>query len=667
MCSWSIAATRITLGQHDCFYITFGCIRIEKLSGEFTLLYADMPGRDNKKGGFHGSDEMLRLPVIVAAGGVNSAGRTSRYHAYRRMIWDSLPRTQKLETASALGQMMGSKDDSWIRDHTLVREIELDWFDHEAVPWNRKATFKLGEGDAHFEYNPGAVGEGFIRDGHSQSLSEKLTKVILNPEAEVFLPSSRKFEVSSAGQLPTGFKPGELYASRNHPRALQMTVFAMSDALADLGMDWNELASSIPKDAVSVYVSSAMGQLAEFGYGDMLRSRALGRRVTSRQCPFGFAGMPGDFISAYLLRTFNSTGPALGACATFLYNLRLGIEDIRAGRSRIAVVGAAEAPINVEVMDGYLAMGALATDMNLRRLDGLTSDIQLDNRRACRPFGENCGFTMAESAQIVILMDDALALELGAPMIASAPYVSVRADGAKKSISGPGAGNYLTMAQSLTQARMILGEERMRIGGMVQAHGTGTPQNRVTESRLLSKMAKAFGIHDWPVAAIKSYVGHSLGAASGDQLTATLGIWEYGIIPSIGTISGLADDVETNRLAFAISEKDASITDYGLINSKGFGGNNATALILSPSVTKQLIERAHGESVLKSWYQKREVTAIKQGEIEQKRLSGDWTSTYRFDEGVVEEKDISVTDSSINFGEAEILLKREVPDSWALD
>ena len=33
------------------------------------------------------------------------------------------------------------------------------------------------------------------------------------------------------------------------------------------------------------------------------------------------------------------------------------------------------------------------------------------------PFGENCGFTMAESAQVVILMDDALALELGAPSL----------------------------------------------------------------------------------------------------------------------------------------------------------------------------------------------------------------------------------------------------------
>ena len=79
--------------------------------------------------------------------------------------------------------------------------------------------------------------------------------------AEVLLHSTRQFDVSSAGQLPSGFDPGALYPSRNHPRALQMTVFAISDALADLGIDWQVLTDSVPADAISVYVSGAMGQL----------------------------------------------------------------------------------------------------------------------------------------------------------------------------------------------------------------------------------------------------------------------------------------------------------------------------------------------------------------------------------------------------------------------
>ena len=610
---------------------------------------------------------MLRLPVMVAAGGVNSAGRTSRRHAYRRMIWDHLSASERADTQAALSHMTGRSETADVLARTLVREIEPDWFDYRAVPWNRRAQVGEGQPTSQFEYVPGALGEGATVASLSEAISDKRVRVTLPEGAEVLLHSTRHFDVSSAGQLPSGFDPGALYPSRNHPRALQMTVFAISDALADLGIDWQVLTDSVPADAISVYVSGAMGQLDEAGYGGMLRSRSLGRRVTSKQCPFGFAEMPGDFISAYVLGTLSATGPALGACATFLYNLRLGIEDIRQGRSRIAVVGAAEAPINVEVMDGYVAMGALATDKGLRQLDGLGDDALPDHRRACRPFGENCGFTMAESAQVVILMDDALALELGAPILAGAPFVSVRADGAKKSISGPGVGNYLTVAESAAALRGILGEERLRHRGMVQAHGTGTPQNRVTESALLSKVAKAFGVSEWPVAAIKSYVGHSLGAAAGDQLTATLGIWQHGVIPEINTVDSLAEDVVTECLSFALKKRSAEELDYALINSKGFGGNNATAALLSPDATTALLQRHYGERAIADWRDKLAGVMEAQSDIEARRLAGAWSPTYRFDEGVLADTDVTVTASSIELGEQHIDLRDDVPEAWRFD
>ena len=610
---------------------------------------------------------MLRFPVMVAAGGINSAGRTSQRHAYRRMIWDQLDTSNRSGTQAALAQLMGVEDAQRLLAHTLVREIEPAWFDHRAVPWHRRARISPGQAESLFDYNPGGMADGVVPGAEATRLDDNRIQLALGPEAEVLLPSTRQFDVSSAGQLPSGFDPGALYASRNHPRALQMTVFAMSDALADLGMDWSAVAERVPADAISVYVSSAMGQLDESGSGGMLRSRLKGRRVSSKQCPFGFAEMPGDFISAYVLGSFSATGPALGACATFLYNLRLGIEDIRSGRSRVAVVGAAEAPVNAEVMDGYVAMGALATDKGLRQLDGLSDDVLPDHRRACRPFGENCGFTMAESAQVVILMDDELALELGAPLLAGAPFVSVRADGAKKSISGPGAGNYLTVAESMTALRAIVGEERLQQRGMVQAHGTGTPQNRVTESTLLSRVASAFGVTEWPVAAIKSYVGHSLGAAAGDQLTATLGIWQHHLIPGINTVEELASDVMTERLGFALEARDSRDIDYALINSKGFGGNNATAALLSPAMTEQLLAKHHGRSAMDAWRHRHEVLQAERETIESKRIAGDWSPSYRFDEGVIGDTEIAVTDKTVQFGSAKISLKGDVPEDWQLD
>ena len=185
---------------------------------------------------------------------------------------------------------------------------------------------------------------------------------------------------------------------------------------------------------------SAMGQLDGAGAGGMLKARYNGQRVTSKFCPLGLAEMPADFINAYVLGTMGSTGASLGACASYLYNLRHGIEDIRSGRSRVAFIGSAEAPVNPEIMEGYAAMGALATDKGLREIDGLDDGQAPDHRRACRPFAENCGFTIAESAQMTVLFDDELAMELGATIFGAATDVFVNADGFKKSIAGPGVG-----------------------------------------------------------------------------------------------------------------------------------------------------------------------------------------------------------------------------------
>ncbi|MEZ5435341.1 MAG: beta-ketoacyl synthase [Pseudomonadales bacterium] len=263
-----------------------------------------------------------------------------------------------------------------------------------------------------------------------------------------------------------------------------------------------------------------------------------------------------------------STGTVAGACATFLYNLRMGVDDIRSGRRRVVMVGTSEAPIMPEVIDGYDAMGALATDDGLKKIDG--SDVA-NHRRASRPFGENCGFTLAESAQFIILMDDALALEMGAEIFGAVGNVFVNADGHKKSISAPGAGNYITMAKALASARALLGDAAVAQRSFVQAHGSSTPQNRVTESHILNEAAKAFGMKKWPVATMKAFLGHSIGSAAGDQITASLGVWQYGLIPGIKTIDKAADDVHASHLH--IDKRDLDVgrenMDLAVINAKG--------------------------------------------------------------------------------------------------
>ena len=151
--------------------------------------------------------------------------------------------------------------------------------------------------------------------------------------------------------------------------------------------------------------------------------------------------MPADFFNAYILGSIGHSDAKTWACASFLYTLQSAVKDIRIGRRRIAIVGNSEAPITPEMSEGFSNMGALASDENLRKLDG--SDIP-DWKSASRPFAENCGFVLSEASQYIVLMDDSLAIELGADIHGSVPEVFINADGIKKSISAPGIGNYIS-------------------------------------------------------------------------------------------------------------------------------------------------------------------------------------------------------------------------------
>lgn len=599
------------------------------------------------------------LPVIVGFGGVNGAGRSSGHHAFNRLVYSSLSEQQRQRTLSSLAALMGPyalKDgqsrEQYILDHTLVRRIELNHFDVDAVGWNQRFPTESNGHPVSFDIArknlPAVIPPGWTV---TQSSVTHVNVQIVGQQ-DFLLPTKREFEVKAAGQLPTGFDPGTLYPSRNHPRGLQMSIYAASDALGSLGLDWDTVRRHVALDQMSVYAGSAMGQLDGAGTGGMLKARYLGQRVTSKFCPLGFAEMPADFVNAYVLGSLGATGASLGACASFLYNLRHGIEDIRQGRARVVFVGSSEAPVTPEIMDGYAAMGALATDRGLRQLDGVEEAREADHRRACRPFAENCGFTIAESAQMVVLFDDELAMQLGATVFGAATDVFVNADGFKKSISGPGVGNFVTMAKAVAAARAVLGAKGLNGHGLVMAHGTGTPQNRTTESGILSRTAVAFGIEQWPVVAVKSYLGHSIGSAAGDQLAATLGVWQTGLLPGITTIDSIAADVSQQNLAFSVGHRQVDPVEqhYAIINSKGFGGNNASATLLSPVVTNRMLQKRYSKQEWAAWERANEAVRERQQAYDEGMIAGAVDPVYKFDHGVLGEADVQYDAHRITVG-----------------
>lgn len=609
---------------------------------------------------------MSRLPVIVGFGGYNSAGRSSFHHGFRRTVIESLEPEARQETLTGLAVMMklvsvvdgdyrGADGETLskaeierrygqqILESTLIRRIERQYFDVDAAHWHKSLTVNA-ETPLTFTTQRKQLPEPLPANWQVEELDGNQVRVTLHDSCEFKVDSYREMAVKSAGQLPTGFEPGELYNSRFHPRGLQLSVVAATDALRSVGIDWQTILDHVQPDEVAVFSSSIMSQLDENGYGGLLQSRLKGHRISAKQLPLGFNSMPTDFINAYVLGSVGITGSITGACATFLYNLQKGIDVITSGQARVVVVGNAEAPITPEIVEGYAAMSALATEEGLRHIEGRDD---VDFRRASRPFGENCGFTLAESAQYVVLMDDALALELGADIHGSVPDVFVNADGFKKSISAPGPGNYLTLAKAVASAEQLVGEEGVRRRSFVHAHGSSTPANRITESELLDRVAGAFGIADWPIAAVKAFVGHSLATASGDQLISALGTFKHGLLPGIKTVDRFADDIHNEHLSLSMRDVRRDDLEVCFINSKGFGGNNATGVLLSPQVTEKMLRKRHGEAAFADYCARREATREAARRYDEQALKGQFDILYHFGQGMIDDHAIELSPEGI--------------------
>ena len=610
---------------------------------------------------------MTVLPLVVGMGGINAAGRTSFHQGFRRIVIDKLTAEARQETFLGLATLMNlvhlendqlfdnQNNPVAVRDietrfgeqilaGTLIRKIEKNHFDPDATHCHQKLTLTPSNGQIEFEVRTRDLPNPVPSSWQVTEIEKGRVKVAISDNLVITHDSFRDNPIKAAGQFPTGFEPANLYNSRYQPRGLQATIFAASDAIHSVGIDWQDIMQHITPDQVGTYSASIAGQMQNEAFGGLMKSRLLGDRVSTKNLALGLNSMSTDFINAYVTGNVGTTFTVTGACATFLYNLSAAINDIQAGRTRVAIVGSAETAITPEMVEGFGNMSALANEEGLKRLDGTDT---ADHRRTSRPFGENCGFTIGEGAHFVVLMDDKLAITTGAKVMAAVPDVFINADGIKKSITAPGPGNYITMAKSVALAQSILGAEAVQKRSFILAHGSSTPQNRVTESLIYDRVAKAFDIHNWKLAAPKAFVGHTIGPASGDQMAMALGIFSHNIMPGITTIDKVADDVYADHLDIRTEHYHCEPMDVAFINSKGFGGNNATAAVFSPAITMAMLQKRYGDTLMAQYQAKLITVEAKQAQYQQRADFGQFDLIYKFGDGQIDDNEITISSDSI--------------------
>lgn len=323
-------------------------------------------------------------------------------------------------------------------------------------------------------------------------------------------------------------------------RASGFALQAARAALADAGL---AAADAALLDTVGVCVGTGNGD------SDLQESERDGRRELSglQWFPYGTGGV--------LARELGLHGPGLTvstACAAGAYAVALGAEMIADGEADVVLVGGTEA-VSRPAMGAFLRLGAADPEH-------------------CRPFdADRAGTVYGEGAAFLVLESAEHAAGRGRIPYAAVLGAGWSCDAFHVTAPDPAGVQAVRAAHEALERGGVAGHGV----GAVISHGTGTPANDSAESRTAATILGE-RVAEVPVAAVKSALGHSGGAAGAFScLTAAL-VVRHGVVPPIGTLKNV--DPECSLRLVRDAPEDVS-GRHVLVNAYAFGGNNITVVI----------------------------------------------------------------------------------------
>ena len=251
-----------------------------------------------------------------------------------------------------------------------------------------------------------------------------------------------------------------------------------------------------------------------------------------------------DAVGGFSMATTLST-----ACSSAANAIIFGASLIKSGQAGIVAAGGTEC-------------------LSSFHLNGFASLMILDSGQ-CRPFdASRQGLNLGEGAAFVILESESSARERGVrPLAWLEGYANACDAFHQTATSDLGEGPYLAMKGALEMAGMLPSEI-----DYVNAHGTGTPNNDLTESRALNRI---FGPDMPPVSSTKGFTGHTTSASGSIETVFCLLAMEHGFIP--GNLGWSTPDPGC-IIPWPCGKKAPAPVNV-LCNSFGFGGNDSSLLL----------------------------------------------------------------------------------------
>ena len=346
--------------------------------------------------------------------------------------------------------------------------------------------------------------------------------------------------------------------ARRTDRHTQLALVAAQEALDQAG--WN---------GATPYDSDRCGCIIGTGIGGLLTIEeqrvVIRERGPGRVSPLAVPMMMPNAAAGVVAMEHGLHGEnygAVSACAAGAHGIGAAVRAIQDGDLDACVTGGTEAAIGPFGVATLSRMGAVSKT-------GLSCPF--DARRD--------GFVIGEGAGALVLEDEERAHERGAEVLGRIVGYGATTDAHHVTVPDPaGAGAAAAIELALREGGV--GPDEL---DYVNAHGTSTPLNDRSETvaikRALGDRATAV-----PVSALKSSIGHLIGAAGAVEAVATLLALRAGVAPPTINSEEPEDGLDLDYVPNEARPLDVNGgRRVAISNSFGFGGHNAVICIDVPS------------------------------------------------------------------------------------
>ena len=337
----------------------------------------------------------------------------------------------------------------------------------------------------------------------------------------------------------------------------QYALIAAKEALDQAGIDTAEM----PGEDIGVIWGTGQGGL--YTIEEELRAVIKGGD-TPRYSPFFLPKMLTNMAAGVLSLHYGLKGMSfttVSACATSNTAIMDALNYIRWGKIPVLLTGGSEFGITTGSLGGFGALRALST----RNEDPAT---------ASRPFSaDRDGFVISEGAGAMVFEELEHAKARGATIYAEVVGAAMTSDAYHLTASHPeGEGSARAMHMALADAGITKDDI-----DYVSMHATSTPLGDGSEVQALTKVfgEAPKGLH---ASAIKSMIGHTLGAAGAIEAIACVQAMRESIVPPTINTTEL-DAAIPKGIDLTLGTAVKKEVRYVMNNNFGFGGHNSISIL----------------------------------------------------------------------------------------